>query len=378
MTNSKKSIAIFQETLNNIGGGDLVCLTMLDILIKEGIVTTLITTEKTNWKKIFNAFDIDKFQINFHEIIIPFKNPPKIFGVYYKFVIELYLSFRFSKKFDLFINCIGNYIPLKSNITYLHHAKFLSQFGTFSKQSVLRKLYLIPYVLLKKLHYVKYFENTYALCNSKYVFDLLNSSFPNCNASILYPPVNIKSFKNNSIVKKPIVVTCSRFVPKKNLHLIPSIASQTPDIEYHIIGSTNKDSKIVLKQIYSEIKKLHCTNVYLHKDINKKDLEKWYQKATIYLHTMFEEDFGISIVEGMSFGLIPVVHKSGGPFFDIIDKDKYGFSYNKPEEAAKIISLIMHDSIKQNILRQIVKERSNLFGNERFKHEFLRVIKKML
>jgi glycosyltransferase involved in cell wall biosynthesis len=41
----------------------------------------------------------------------------------------------------------------------------------------------------------------------------------------------------------------------------------------------------------------------------KTDLLK---KAKIYLHTMEGEHFGISIVEAMAYGCVPVVHDSGG------------------------------------------------------------------
>ena len=41
-------------------------------------------------------------------------------------------------------------------------------------------------------------------------------------------------------------------------------------------------------------------------------------KSTIFLHTMIEEHFGISIVEMMASGLIPVCHCSGGPESDIV------------------------------------------------------------
>ena len=45
----------------------------------------------------------------------------------------------------------------------------------------------------------------------------------------------------------------------------------------------------------------------------------WLGEAQIGLHTMWNEHFGISIVEMMAAGLVTVAHKSGGPLMDLIE-----------------------------------------------------------
>jgi alpha-1,2-mannosyltransferase len=47
-------------------------------------------------------------------------------------------------------------------------------------------------------------------------------------------------------------------------------------------------------------------------------LYAWLGEAQIGLHTMWNEHFGISIVEMMAAGLVTVAHKSGGPLMDLI------------------------------------------------------------
>jgi alpha-1,2-mannosyltransferase len=44
----------------------------------------------------------------------------------------------------------------------------------------------------------------------------------------------------------------------------------------------------------------------------------FFSKATIGIHTMIDEHFGIGIVEYMSAGLIPIANASGGPLLDIV------------------------------------------------------------
>jgi alpha-1,2-mannosyltransferase len=45
----------------------------------------------------------------------------------------------------------------------------------------------------------------------------------------------------------------------------------------------------------------------------------WLSKSLIGLHTMWNEHFGIGVVEYMAAGLIPVAHNTGGPKMDIKD-----------------------------------------------------------
>jgi alpha-1,2-mannosyltransferase len=48
-------------------------------------------------------------------------------------------------------------------------------------------------------------------------------------------------------------------------------------------------------------------------------------RATVGLHTMWNEHFGISVVEMLAAGLITLAHNSCGPKLDIIDEGRTGF-----------------------------------------------------
>lgn len=54
-------------------------------------------------------------------------------------------------------------------------------------------------------------------------------------------------------------------------------------------------------------------NVEFKLNIPYSELVSELQRATIGLHTMWNEHFGISVVECMAAGLIMVAHASGGP-----------------------------------------------------------------
>ena len=60
---------------------------------------------------------------------------------------------------------------------------------------------------------------------------------------------------------------------------------------------------------------------------------------------MPQEHFGISVVEAMANGCVPMVHRSGGPWLDILEQKqgKYGYAYETPEEASKYIDLLINN-----------------------------------
>jgi alpha-1,2-mannosyltransferase len=47
-------------------------------------------------------------------------------------------------------------------------------------------------------------------------------------------------------------------------------------------------------------------------------LERYLREASVGIHTMWNEHFGISVVEMMAAGLVVVAHNSGGPSMDIV------------------------------------------------------------
>lgn len=54
-------------------------------------------------------------------------------------------------------------------------------------------------------------------------------------------------------------------------------------------------------------------NVEFKLNTSYSELVSELQRGTIGLHTMWNEHFGISVVESMAAGLIMVAHDSGGP-----------------------------------------------------------------
>lgn len=87
-----------------------------------------------------------------------------------------------------------------------------------------------------------------------------------------------------------------------------------------MLGSTrNIDDEILVSKLRREVMDLGLDGkVEIIVNVPFSQLETWLARATIGLHTMWNEHFGISIVEMMAAGLIVIAHNSGGPMMDIV------------------------------------------------------------
>lgn len=87
-----------------------------------------------------------------------------------------------------------------------------------------------------------------------------------------------------------------------------------------MVGSTrNEIDRDLVLRLRIEAQTLQIAdNVVFVVDAPFADLYGWLCTAQIGLHTMWNEHFGISVVEMMAAGLTTVAHNSGGPKMDLI------------------------------------------------------------
>jgi len=101
--------------------------------------------------------------------------------------------------------------------------------------------------------------------------------------------------------------------------------------------------------------------------------------AKVFLRTLHNEPFGMSVVEAMAAGCVPVVPKSGGPWFDILDQEqgRYGYAYSSLREAAEKIQLLMNNEQLRVQISQRAFERAKCFDRSFFERKIVDVIQKV-
>lgn len=153
--------------------------------------------------------------------------------------------------------------------------------------------------------------------------------------AVVYPPVAVNVMEQEIEVseaseskRENVILYIAQFRPEKNHQLIiqsfaeflktGSEASKTAKLV--LIGSVrdDHDSKRVYK-LRLLVNELHIKDrVEFHLDASWPEILEWLRRASVGVNGMWNEHFGIGVVEYQAAGLISVVHDSGGPKLDIV------------------------------------------------------------
>jgi len=375
-------VLVLHHTLNSCGGGERVALHVIRALMEDGHEVALGTVERTNWDKVRRLMGVDLPKIPEEYSIM---REIRKFGIYQRSLTALHVA-RFRKEFDLTINTHGDVMPLPVDITYLHFPVFAllakEPWKYYAKyfKSLFWRAYFEPYRIMQK-HFARFiFSKSLLLTNSSFSRDVIRK-YIHSDAIIVYPPVEIDDYVriSKSMDREDAVVSISRFTPEKNLHLIPYIAKYLPNVTFYVIGSIRGlRSMEYYNQIVKLIKRMSLKNVLLYPSASHEEKLEILSKCKVFLHLMPYEHFGISVVEGMASGCIPIVHKSGGQWLDIVERGKYGAGYDNlsPSKIAEVINKLM-SSWDKVIVRKLV-ERAQRFSPSKFRKKITRIIRTFL
>lgn len=211
-------------------------------------------------------------------------------------------------------------------------------------------------------------------------------------SQILYPPVNVERFKP-AAKKKPWIIHVGRFFVsghnKKQLEMVKIFrqmvdAGQLKDWELHLVGSIHEGERH--QSYFEEVKKqAEGYNVVFHTDTPLTELQKLLGQASIYWHaTGLDEDidsnpivfehFGITTVEAMSAGCVPIVIDAGGQK-EIVTAGA-GFTWSDRKEWKELTSRVVEDESLRAQLSLGAQKRSQHFSRSAFEKRFAALVRK--
>jgi glycosyltransferase involved in cell wall biosynthesis len=205
--------------------------------------------------------------------------------------------------------------------------------------------------------------------NSNFTKDAIRKAYPHITPHVLYPPVNIDRFssayKSNSRERKVLVI--SRFSPEKQIENAILISNQLKNIEFEIVGSLIPLNKPYFNYLQKMVRDHGLEKrVRFTSNATNKELIDAMATSSIYLHTMKGEHFGVSIVEAMAAGLVPIVPSYGG-CSEIAPQE---YLYDTQEDAVDCIlkNIDGYDDKKRDRMRGIAKQFSQLQFRESLKY----------
>ena len=76
-------------------------------------------------------------------------------------------------------------------------------------------------------------------------------------------------------------------------------------------------------------------------NLSMSELYELYGRAAVGLHTMWNEHFGIGVVEMLAAGVATIAHRSGGPALDIIDDGTTGLLADSDASYAEAMAALL-------------------------------------
>jgi glycosyltransferase involved in cell wall biosynthesis len=155
---------------------------------------------------------------------------------------------------------------------------------------------------------------------------------------------------------------------------------------YHLVGSCGTDAK---SQRYLNELRAAATGhpIYFHVNASYDDLRRYYNQAEIFWHAAGynvdeerfperTEHFGMSTVEAMSAGAIPVVINKGGQK-EIVSHGKSGYLWNTLDELLDSTSALINDTDLRNTMRQHARTRFLDFDRQHFSSRLISLFKQL-
>ncbi|XP_063808023.1 GDP-Man:Man(3)GlcNAc(2)-PP-Dol alpha-1,2-mannosyltransferase [Pseudophryne corroboree] len=290
------------------------------------------------------------------------------------------------------VGCYVHYPTISTDMLSVvqdHRASFNN--STFiSNNPVLSRLKLIYYYLFALIYGWVGSCSDVVMVNSTWTFNHIMDLWK-CSSciNIVYPPCDVQTFLDISLNqeherKGHSVVSIGQFRPEKDHRLqirafSALLAKKTPEerenVKLILIGGCrNRQDELRV----SDLKKLSAelgVPVEFKVNIPFGELKKLLSEATIGLHTMWNEHFGIGVVECMAAGTIILAHNTGGPKLDIVvpyEGHETGFLADSEDSYASAMDRILSMSEKNRLqIRQNARNSVSRFSDQEFEVHFL-------
>jgi glycosyltransferase involved in cell wall biosynthesis len=359
---SPLNVILVHPSLNQRGGAEKVLVRMIDALTDAGHGVTLYTVDKTDWAPIEENWGIKHKPIelwrlkNRRYLTLPLAKLPIILTLY----IGL-LTRAAKKRQHVSLNNYGETLPLFTDAAYIHSLPL----ATTSENPYGIPLWNALKPLYRALlHIFRAYYPSLIITNSSYNADSIKTTTTR-RVVVLYPPVDHDDTQPTG--KTPSILTASRHSKTKRLETIPKIAAhvKTP-CHFHICLTTNGNQKIPT----------NTENITIHTNPTRDEIRHLRRTSTIYLSTQPTEALGLSILEAMDAGCIPLVPRDGGPWRDILQEKQgeTGYAFDTPVEAARRIDQILTDKKLADELAETATRRARSFQDTKFQRDLPRIL----
>ncbi|MCS7249108.1 MAG: glycosyltransferase [Anaerolineales bacterium] len=382
-SSSIRKICIYNAYLPTFGGGEtqtaflvkslskLFPSASIEVLVHETIAFPVISIEELT-RTLRGEYNLENTRVSLR--YVPLRLSPRArFSLVEKvcrFLREEKIALL-SRKYDLFINnTFASELPARGKLNI-----YYCMFPTKIEIPKGLRGYLYRF---KKSRFLRSYH--LFLANSNYTQRWIDNYW-RVNSFVLYPPIG-EIAGSPTLAKENLIVSVGRFFSgnhsKKQDILIKAFIEMyekgwARGWELALIGRkhTDKESQTFLQSLYSLS---HGYPIRILHDLRKDELVLYLKKAKIYWHaTGYGENlklapekfehFGLSTIEAMQYGVVPVVYNAGGQP-EIVKHGTNGFVYTTIEELIQLTKSLMQSNSLWARYSQAARDSTRNFREE--------------
>lgn len=355
-------VALVYDRVNKWGGAERVLLALHEIFPDAPLYTSVYNPETASWAKIFPRIYTSFLQ----QIPLARKNHQ-----YLATLMPLaFESFNFDR-YNLVVSVTSEAAkgiitkPQTKHICYcLTPTRYLwSGYDEYFKGSTLKTISWPLVSYLRKWDKVAAKRPDSVISISREVSRRIKT-FYNRNSQVIYPAIDdvfLRGNRNEKAKKEDYFLVVSRLIKYKNIDLIVKVFNK---LGYPlIVAGTGSEEK--------RLERLAKSNIIFVGAARDSELIDYYTKAKAVI-MMQIEDFGLVSLESQACGT-PVVALSDGGAKETITDGVTGILFAERSENGLIVALERFNSLRFNPLD--LTNNARMFSKEKFKKEFLSVIK---
>jgi glycosyltransferase involved in cell wall biosynthesis len=322
-------IAILQ---NHIGfdGRTRAIAPLVRLLNERGVVPDLVTYGPPDAARVLTEIGGEDLEVR----VVRLRRIPLVVGDLLEELVFPYSARRHLQRQDgVIASCTGVH-GFRRDLRILRMICFpLEQVPAYESRykSPVYRLYGLMAMALYRLAAVRTSYHGSWVTNSRFTRSVAVVTYPiDAEAmQVVYPPAS-RPVGDSTVAKERLVVSVGGFHPDKRQLEQIDLARALPEAQFLIIGSVRS------RRYFERCRQAaaQTPNVTLLADAAPAAVEEALLRAKVFLHMKENEHFGISTVEGILHGCIPVTHDSGGQREVVPDE---GLRFSDAGQAAEIL-----------------------------------------
>lgn len=338
--------AIFNPYWDTLGGGERYTASLVSLLTSKNYSVDIEWSDRNILKQIKSRFDIDITRASIVESINR--------GDSYDFCFWL---------------SDGSVPTLKARTNILH---FQFPFQNTSQNILLNKM--------------KFFRIKSVVCNSEFTKSFIDREYK-INSEVIYPPIDIKKYKPGK--KENLIIYVGRFsqlTQSKNQHVLVNVFKNLfdeglKDWKLILAGGGEIGAEKYLKNLKVSAKG-YPISILVSPNFDK--LKELYSKAKIFWSAagfdvdetkdpLKVEHFGMTLVEAMSAGVVPILPQKGG-YKEIVKEEENGLFGSSEEDLLSMTRKLIKDNKLYRALSKNATDTTKKFSIEKFNESFSKYI----